>query len=667
MDVGKEMTTLKQGVTVIVNLHREGHLAWRSLLSAEQALNKFLSSHEKRKGEILVVLDSADRTTHDLAMRFNDSRPPLFVNVISTSHSDLGQARNTGVSLATYDHVAFLDADDIFGSEWLSRGWEYLQKQEVPTIAHCQVNLNFERDMLFWQHTDSRDPDFDPSVFCVTNHWTALSMAPTSVYREHPYKRASAELALGFEDWEWNTRTLAAGFVHAVVPETVHFIRKRPGSMSDTHASQTRAIAINDFWRKPWTNKAPPTPSPRDCGEWLTKEWKVAHEVEAELWPHPRELLSRPTYTQPKSELEYKTYNLINDAIPTDATHVIFFAGYGGGADLRVGMYADAIKAAGGRVALIATQTRSGGFKDHPTIEAHKALAKMSPPVQARLIQRLMRRHREDGKTMHVVNSAVAWGALGANAKLFTGREEQPKIFGSLYARELYADGSSGGFAFNGAFGSCMSAVDTIITDNTRLPNELKRCLGWSNTIVALSPVASPLKTIVENPPHEPDGVTHVLWAGRFDWNKNLAHVVKLAKAALNRPFYFTVYGTPADWHGQNALAELKTLPNCTYVGGFKSWADMAEGWGQDALLSTSFCEGQANVELEAAVRGLSVVSSTTTDANCYLPLEASFDEWLLALANAKKMNLTEHTTERFSQALEQSGYFDTINAKAAR
>lgn len=665
------MKERKQGITVVVNAHKEGELLWRSLMSAERALSVFKSEHQKRGAEIVVVLDATDTRTKKVVERFILRCAPISIRFVESFCADLGQARNTGVRHGAFDHTAFLDADDIFGERWLTEAWEYLHKLDFPAVAHTQVNVNFERDMLYWQHVDSRDPTFDPSVFCVTNHWTALSMAKTELYEAHPYAPVARERGTGFEDWEWNTRTLSAGIAHVVVPKTVHFIRKRSGSMSDAHAGQNRATECNKFWDVPWLNKHPPVASPKDVDGWLVKQWKAAHEVERELWPHPQELAGRPLYVPPGSPAEWKLYHLLRTAIPKDTTHLILIAGYGGGADLRASCYADAVEAAGGKPILVATDARRGPITGNrgirSVIEAWSQLSKLARHEQARVVQRLMRQCREAEMVVHVVNSAVAWGALGQSPALFD-REGLPPVFASLYARQLQPDGSSGGYAFNGAFSTAMPAVTEVITDNEPFSKELHDSLGWSHTTVAKTPWPRARQRRRTN-----DYGMRALWCGRIDWNKNLGFALDVAielKKSIG-DFELHIWGLPADWWGARDFDRAKALPWCKLHGAYGSF-DEVQGF-YDVGLFTSRHEGSPNVVQEMLAAGIPVVTTNVGDVGEYAqyvpPPEATALEWaeiaVIAANGFQPIPAQPGRSETaFSDALRSAGYFSNLATK---
>jgi hypothetical protein len=413
-DGARHVTEFSCVCTAVVNCHNEGALALHALRSAWQALSLLPS------GELVLVLDAPDAATEGrvddfLATLTADSN--YRARKLVTQYRDLGLARNAACEAATGEYIAFLDADDLWGRSWLARAVAYLATVPTPAVAHPQVNVNFNTDRRWWEHVDSRAPQFDPSVFMITNQWSSLACAHSSVFATHPYRPVGG--GFGFEDWEFNTRTLAAGIPHVVVPRTVHFIRSTPGTMSARHLAAAAVVHPNAFFDAPYVGpENAGEPASLAIGEWLTPEWTRAREIDPTLWACPPTLAPSSRYVQPSARVLYDSYYRIRSAVPPMTMHLVLFAGRGGRADRRVFRYAAGLAAAGGVVTLVATDGRSVGDADLSICEAAELLHDLAAPDRVRLLQRLMLQ-LADRMSIDVLDSAVVREVLRVNPEVF--------------------------------------------------------------------------------------------------------------------------------------------------------------------------------------------------------------------------------------------------------
>ena len=87
--------------------------------------------------EIIVVDDGSDDDTADIATDLLSGAVHVKFQVLVQGNIGAGAARNRGISVATADYVAFLDADDEWLPEKLERAWNaFTPKTPIwcPTI-----------------------------------------------------------------------------------------------------------------------------------------------------------------------------------------------------------------------------------------------------------------------------------------------------------------------------------------------------------------------------------------------------------------------------------------------------------------------------------------------------------------------------------------------------
>lgn len=220
------MSATTPEISVIVTAHREGVIAGATACSANEAIDHARDTLGKTV-EVILVLDRADDLTRSvLTTGFGDA-----ATVLETDEGDPGQARNRGVEQAVGDYVCFLDGDDLWSFNWLTEAYRLVEARP-DVIAHSQCNIVFGQEHNIWWHVDSEGPLFDREYLDWANYWDAMAFARTEVYRQHSFRRNDLHVGFGHEDWHWNCLTLAAGFAHKPVMNTVHFKRRRAGSTS---------------------------------------------------------------------------------------------------------------------------------------------------------------------------------------------------------------------------------------------------------------------------------------------------------------------------------------------------------------------------------------------------------------------------------------------------
>jgi hypothetical protein len=209
-------------ITAVLSLHREGELlraSFRSLLKACRCL-----SREGVAWELICILDRSDDETRRVVRDEISKLKALGEEIESheVDKGDLGLSRNEAANIARGQFVGFLDGDDLCSEEWLLRAYRCCAA-DSRHIAHPAANVYFGRNTGIFVHPNQSEYDVRSLFF--HNLWTALSFAARDVYSALPYERNEVNSGLGYEDWNFNCRSIAAGYRHVAVPQTCHLIR----------------------------------------------------------------------------------------------------------------------------------------------------------------------------------------------------------------------------------------------------------------------------------------------------------------------------------------------------------------------------------------------------------------------------------------------------------
>jgi hypothetical protein len=235
-----------KSISVVLNCHREGKLLQPSLVSVVESLRSF--DHSGGRWELLCVLDRSDAATED-AMREAIARynsVAYDIRVMPVDFGDLATSRNYAVNQVAGGFVALVDGDDLVSRNWFSSAYECARRYP-GLILHPECNLYFGSVRAFMVHRNQEAYDLRALFF--HNLWTALSFAPTEIYRGNPYLPNSLDSGFGYEDWHWNCETISRGMVHRMVAGTCHFIRVSEGSLSRKSVANDCLIRPTALWR----------------------------------------------------------------------------------------------------------------------------------------------------------------------------------------------------------------------------------------------------------------------------------------------------------------------------------------------------------------------------------------------------------------------------------
>lgn len=104
--------------------------------------------------ELIVVNDGSKDDTASVLERYADR-----VKVVHIPNGGVSNARNTGIKLATGDVIAFLDADDVWRNEKLSKQMAALAEYPEVGFTFCNfltLNRNLAKEVPHFEHLTTR-------------------------------------------------------------------------------------------------------------------------------------------------------------------------------------------------------------------------------------------------------------------------------------------------------------------------------------------------------------------------------------------------------------------------------------------------------------------------------------------------------------------------------
>ncbi|MGQ3410852.1 glycosyltransferase [Natrinema sp. LN54] len=110
-------------------------------------LESVTSQRDAPPFEILVVDNDSTDETPAVIDAFESEYPDVVSGYTETDVQSSYAARNTGLEHATGDIIAFLDADETVGKNWLETALEARNEQDVAYLG-CNVRLTLESDTL---------------------------------------------------------------------------------------------------------------------------------------------------------------------------------------------------------------------------------------------------------------------------------------------------------------------------------------------------------------------------------------------------------------------------------------------------------------------------------------------------------------------------------------
>lgn len=204
-------------VAAIIMGRREGETARASLRSFDAAVQAARAAG--LRVQVIQHLDDPDPAT--LAL-FDLHRTSDTVQIVSTLREP-GLARNVAIEAVEADHVALLDAGDLWCFDWLTTACDYLRASPAHVIAHPQFHFRFGEERRILRLPDQEGFEFDLDLMRLADVWNGIGVCRTSTLRSIPFRAGDHGQAVACVDWAWNLEAISAGHVHKIIPQTAIF------------------------------------------------------------------------------------------------------------------------------------------------------------------------------------------------------------------------------------------------------------------------------------------------------------------------------------------------------------------------------------------------------------------------------------------------------------
>jgi len=225
-------------LSAIVTFHGEGILAHTSLRS--YALSRKVARQQGVEVELVLVLDRADDQTRAFVVNHPDLDGSE--KIVETQVGDLALARNAGVEACRADYICTLDGDDLISTSYFIMHLKEAARLEGRFILHPEMVLSFGMYSAYNWQVDQTGSFYDERAMLSVNPWISASFSTRGLYEAIPYVACyPKQTGFGYEDWYWNSETIARGVVHHLAWGAAYFYRRKwQGSLNEaSHAMKT--------------------------------------------------------------------------------------------------------------------------------------------------------------------------------------------------------------------------------------------------------------------------------------------------------------------------------------------------------------------------------------------------------------------------------------------
>lgn len=197
--------------------------------------------------ELIVVNDGSTDDTLEVLDRIEDSR----LSIISVANSGVAQARNLGLSRATGEYIAFLDADDLWVADKLERQLQALAANPQAVVAYSWTCFVDEQKSGYTYHA-SASYKYEGNVYPRLLIADFIHSGSNTLIRKQALDRVGGfdSDCNGCEDWDMWLRLAAIGDFTVVPKHQIMYRRAIGSATSNVEKMYTQALfALNKAYQ----------------------------------------------------------------------------------------------------------------------------------------------------------------------------------------------------------------------------------------------------------------------------------------------------------------------------------------------------------------------------------------------------------------------------------
>ena len=233
-------------VSVVIATYNRAHFIGEAILS--------VLDQTVQDSEIIVVDDGSTDATSQVLAQFGGR-----IQVVRQLNQGRSGARNSGVSIARADIIAFLDSDDIWMPDKLAEQLSLFDAQPAVGLAHTFSDVVDENGVVLRKQTRRRQHLYRDAVrrgytYEGMSQQCTMFLSTVAIRRECWESVGLMDTNIpAFEDWDWYLRVALNTKIDTIPEVLVHF-RQHVGNTSSEEFFEGRLktcqkhLALLDKW-----------------------------------------------------------------------------------------------------------------------------------------------------------------------------------------------------------------------------------------------------------------------------------------------------------------------------------------------------------------------------------------------------------------------------------